>query len=202
MSFILADGIINATYLSVLNANAQGAPDGSIQQISGYAFIPDPSEPGQLDVYLEAGVPGECKRESTMLVCVCVCLCVCGCVCVCLCVCACVQLCARVSKKGSVGGHKPPKKRNSTQQKKKTTKVNTIFLLSRKPQLRCMQVCCKFNLTRFSLVSVCFKRQLRSGIITHTRHGLPSSRFRLDPTPGPGHVLRSVRLLRREHVDA
>ena len=56
-SFFLVDGAINETYITVYNANRQNGPSGEIDDINGYGFLPDPTEPGQLLVQLERGLP-------------------------------------------------------------------------------------------------------------------------------------------------
>ena len=59
------DAIINATYVSVYNANWRF--DGEYRDdISGYAYIPDINDPGKLKVVLD-GVPveGDCKYIGT-----------------------------------------------------------------------------------------------------------------------------------------
>ena len=62
-SCLFPDGPINATYITVYNANRQNGPDGELDDISGYAFVQDPAEPGQLYAFLDGGDPdgGECK---------------------------------------------------------------------------------------------------------------------------------------------
>ena len=47
--------------------SGSGGPDGTLGDIFGYAFLPDPAEPGQLYVFLDGGNPngGECKYLLT-----------------------------------------------------------------------------------------------------------------------------------------
>ena len=54
---LFPDGPINETYISAYNANRQNDPSGQIKDISGYGFLSDPAEPGQLLVQLERGAP-------------------------------------------------------------------------------------------------------------------------------------------------
>ncbi|CAD8186092.1 unnamed protein product [Paramecium octaurelia] len=44
--------------LSVLNMERYGSPSGEVKEITGYAYIPNPEQPGQLKVHLE-GAPFE-----------------------------------------------------------------------------------------------------------------------------------------------
>ena len=55
------DGVINATYISVRNANFY-TETKERRTIEGYAWLLDPNQPGQLKLQL-AGVPvvGDCK---------------------------------------------------------------------------------------------------------------------------------------------
>ena len=63
ITLLLPDGPINATYISVYNAQRVGGPDGTLDDIFGYAFLPDPAEPGQLYVFLDGGNPGGAECE-------------------------------------------------------------------------------------------------------------------------------------------
>ena len=63
ISLVPQDGPINATYISVANAQRLGGPDGTLEDIFGYGFVPDPAEPGQLYVFLDGGNPGGADCE-------------------------------------------------------------------------------------------------------------------------------------------
>ncbi len=52
------DGAINETFVSVYNAGRMFEPDGDLDDIYGYAEIPDLSDPGKLLVVLDGGSPG------------------------------------------------------------------------------------------------------------------------------------------------
>ncbi len=47
--------------MSVYNAGRLFEPDGDLTDIYGYAYVPDPAEPGQLNVVLDRGQPGTCE---------------------------------------------------------------------------------------------------------------------------------------------
>lgn len=56
------DGLKTNTTISVLNANTMDSPKGTINEITGVAYIPNPSKPGQLKVDLDGvPLPGDCE---------------------------------------------------------------------------------------------------------------------------------------------
>lgn len=67
--FVCLDGLKTNTTISVLNVNTVGSPTGNFSKITGVAYTPDPSKPGQLKVDLD-GVPvnGDCKLINISMV--------------------------------------------------------------------------------------------------------------------------------------